>query len=145
MIAPGGVCMIGSLGIPELLFIFVLALLVFGPKRLPEMGRMIGKGMAEFRKATNELKRTINAEIALEEEEQTPAARRPLNPVNPATVPRSAAPAAAVAPAEISPMAALGSDVVVVPASASDSGGEPGEAPAEAVAAGTASPAGEPR
>lgn len=133
--------MIGSLGLPELLFIFVLALLVFGPKRLPEMGRMIGKGMAEFKKATNELKRTINAEIALEEEEQTPASRRSLNPVNPATVPRSTA---NVPPGEISPMAALGSDVVVVPAAPEPPGSdsEPGEAPAEPVGATAGAPAG---
>ncbi|MFL6290430.1 MAG: twin-arginine translocase TatA/TatE family subunit, partial [Thermoanaerobaculia bacterium] len=50
----------GPLGVPELIFIFVLALLIFGPKRLPEIGRTIGKGMAEFRKASTELKRTIN-------------------------------------------------------------------------------------
>jgi TatA/E family protein of Tat protein translocase len=45
----------------------VLALLIFGPKRLPEIGRTIGRGMAEFRKASNELKRTINTELAMEE------------------------------------------------------------------------------
>jgi TatA/E family protein of Tat protein translocase len=64
--------MIGSLGVPELLFILVLALLVFGPKRLPEIGRTLGKGLAEFRKASNDLKRTINAELALEEEDSKP-------------------------------------------------------------------------
>lgn len=57
----------GSLGLPELAFIFVLALLVFGPKKMPEIGRTLGRGMAEFRKAANELKRTVNAELALEE------------------------------------------------------------------------------
>lgn len=57
----------GSLGLPELAFIFVLALLVFGPKKMPEIGRTLGRGMAEFRKAANELKRTVNVELALEE------------------------------------------------------------------------------
>lgn len=57
----------GSLGLPELAFIFVLALLIFGPKKLPEIGRTLGKGMAEFRKATSDLKRSINTELALEE------------------------------------------------------------------------------
>jgi TatA/E family protein of Tat protein translocase len=54
---------LGSLGFPELIFIFVLALLVFGPKRLPELGRTVGRALAEFRKATTELKRTINTEL----------------------------------------------------------------------------------
>jgi sec-independent protein translocase protein TatA len=57
----------GPLGLPELAFIFILALLVFGPKKMPEIGRTLGRGMAEFRKAANELKRTVNAELALEE------------------------------------------------------------------------------
>ena len=55
--------MFGPLGFPELLFILVLALLIFGPKRLPEVGRTIGKGMAQFRRATTDLKRTIETEM----------------------------------------------------------------------------------
>jgi len=66
----------GSLGLPEIIFILLLALLIFGPKRLPEIGRTLGKGMAEFRKASNDLKRTINAELSLEEDEQTRHPRR---------------------------------------------------------------------
>jgi len=65
----------GSLGISEIAFIFVLALLIFGPKKLPEIGRTLGRGVAEFRKATNELKRTINTELALEETPTPPALR----------------------------------------------------------------------
>ncbi len=57
----------GPLGIPELIFIFVLALLIFGPRKLPEIGRTIGRGLAEFRKASTDLKRTINAEMIEEE------------------------------------------------------------------------------
>ncbi len=75
----------GPLGFPELLFIFVLALLLFGPKRLPEIGRTIGKGMAEFRKASNELKRTIETEISLEDEKP----RRPTVVTPPAGAPRA--------------------------------------------------------
>ncbi len=67
--------MFGPLGVPELLFILVLALLIFGPKRLPEVGRTLGRGMSEFRKASNELKRTVNAELALEEEPTPPPLR----------------------------------------------------------------------
>lgn len=69
--------MFGSLGMPEILAIMVLALLVFGPRRLPEVGRTLGKGLAEFRRASADLKRTVNAEIALEDAERTPAPRRP--------------------------------------------------------------------
>jgi TatA/E family protein of Tat protein translocase len=45
-----------QLGFPEMLFIFIVALLVFGPKKLPELGKSLGKGIREFRKATDELK-----------------------------------------------------------------------------------------
>jgi TatA/E family protein of Tat protein translocase len=75
--------MFGPLGFPEMLFIVVLALLIFGPKRLPEVGRTIGKGMAQFRKATSDLRRTIETEIALESEPPRPASR-------PGTAPRHA-------------------------------------------------------
>lgn len=76
-----------GLGIPELIFIMVLALLIFGPKRLPEIGRTIGRGMAEFRKASNDLKRTINTELALDE----PAAP-PVRPWEALTAPERTAP-----------------------------------------------------
>src|SRR4029450_10645669 len=52
----------GSLGVPELIVIFVVALLVFGPKKLPELGKSLGKGLAEFKRASDDLKRTIEAE-----------------------------------------------------------------------------------
>jgi TatA/E family protein of Tat protein translocase len=57
----------GSLGLSEIAFIILVALIIFGPKKLPEIGRTLGRGMAEFRRATDELKRTINTELALEE------------------------------------------------------------------------------
>jgi len=53
----------GPLGIPEMIFIFVFALVIFGPKKLPELGRTFGKGMAEFRRASNELKSTFQREM----------------------------------------------------------------------------------
>ncbi len=56
--------MFGSLGAPELLAIFAVALLLFGPRRLPELGRALGKSLAEFRKATSEMKATLDREIA---------------------------------------------------------------------------------
>jgi TatA/E family protein of Tat protein translocase len=48
---------------PELILIFVVALLVFGPKKLPEIGKSLGKGLAEFKRASDELKKTIEQEI----------------------------------------------------------------------------------
>jgi len=62
--------MFGSLGIPELILIFVVALLVFGPKRLPEIGRTLGKALGEFKKATDELKTTIEREVQVDEMKQ---------------------------------------------------------------------------
>src|SRR5215218_2993247 len=82
--------MFGPLGFPELVFILVLALLIFGPKRLPEIGRTIGRGMAEFRKASTELKRTINTELALDEP-VVPPVRPWMEPAAPPVVPANTA------------------------------------------------------
>jgi TatA/E family protein of Tat protein translocase len=62
--------MFGSLGVPELLMIMAIALIVFGPRKLPEIGRTLGKALAEFRKATDDLKSTIEREVRLEELKQ---------------------------------------------------------------------------
>ena len=59
--------MFGSLGLPELMLIFVVALIVFGPKKLPEIGRTLGKALGEFKKATDDLKNTIEREVRVEE------------------------------------------------------------------------------
>jgi TatA/E family protein of Tat protein translocase len=59
--------MFGSLGVPELLLIFAVILIVFGPRRIPEIGRTLGKALGEFRKATDDLKSTIEREVRLEE------------------------------------------------------------------------------
>lgn len=53
----------GNLGIPELIFIFILALLIFGPQKLPELGRTIGKALTEFRRASAELRLTVEEEM----------------------------------------------------------------------------------
>ncbi|HEY0157366.1 MAG TPA: twin-arginine translocase TatA/TatE family subunit [Thermoanaerobaculia bacterium] len=62
--------MFGPLGVQELLLIFALVLIVFGPRKLPEIGRTLGKAMGEFRKATDDLKSTIEREVRLEELKQ---------------------------------------------------------------------------
>ena len=60
----------GPIGVPELLIIFVVALIVFGPQKLPELGKSLGKSIAEFKRASNELKSTLEEEIRLEEQRQ---------------------------------------------------------------------------
>jgi TatA/E family protein of Tat protein translocase len=59
--------MFGPLGGPELILIFVIALIIFGPRKLPEVGKSLGKMMAEFRRASNDLKRTIETEVEMEQ------------------------------------------------------------------------------
>ena len=59
--------MFGSIGMPELIIIFIIALIIFGPRKLPELGRSLGKSLAEFKRASNELKSTLEEEIRLEE------------------------------------------------------------------------------
>ncbi len=60
----------GNLGMPEIIVIFVLALIVFGPRKLPEIGKSLGRGLAEFKKASNDLKRTWEEEVRLEKEKE---------------------------------------------------------------------------
>jgi sec-independent protein translocase protein TatB len=53
-----------NLGLPEMIFIFLLALIIFGPKKLPEIGRQIGRALNEFKRASNEFKAQIENEIS---------------------------------------------------------------------------------
>lgn len=57
----------GPLGFPELIIIFVVALVVFGPRKLPELGRSLGKSLSEFKRASNELRSTLDDEIRMED------------------------------------------------------------------------------
>ncbi len=59
--------MFGSIGLPELLLIFVIALLLFGPRKLPDIGKSLGKAMGEFRRASNDLQRSLEEEVAAED------------------------------------------------------------------------------
>ncbi len=65
--------MFGSIGMPELIIIFVIALIIFGPRKLPELGKSLGKSIAEFKKASNELRNTLEEEIRLEEQKESAA------------------------------------------------------------------------
>ena len=73
--------MLGSIGMPELIIIFVIALIIFGPRKLPELGRSLGKSIAEFKKASNELKSTLEEEIRLEEQRSSIEASKAAAPV----------------------------------------------------------------
>ncbi len=59
--------MFGSIGFPELILIFIIALLLFGPRKLPEIGKTLGKAMNEFRRASNDLQRSLEEEVAADD------------------------------------------------------------------------------
>jgi TatA/E family protein of Tat protein translocase len=59
--------MFGPIGMQELIIIFIIALIVFGPRKLPELGKSLGKSIAEFKRASNELRNTLEEEIRVEE------------------------------------------------------------------------------
>ena len=62
-----------NLGFPELILIFVIALVVFGPGKLPEIGRAVGKGLSEFKKATNSLMSDVNKPLETQSVQPPPA------------------------------------------------------------------------
>jgi TatA/E family protein of Tat protein translocase len=128
--------MFGPLGVPEMLFILVLALLIFGPKRLPELGRTIGRAMGEFRRASTDLRRTLNNELALEDETpRRPQAAVPPRPAaappaRPATPPSGAAAPGPPAPPPVPAPAAGGAPRAAGPEAAPPVAPEPATEPA---------------
>jgi TatA/E family protein of Tat protein translocase len=60
-----------SLGMQEIIVIFILALIIFGPRKLPEIGKTLGKGLSEFKKASNDLKKAWEEEVELEKEKES--------------------------------------------------------------------------
>lgn len=97
-----------SLGATELLFILAIALIFFGPRKLPQLARSMGKGLAEFRKASDDFKRTWEREVALEtatEDEHTA--------IGPATTERSENTDTAEASETIDPLEPSNPDWVV--------------------------------
>jgi len=95
--------MFGSIGMPELIVIFVIALIIFGPRKLPELGKSLGRSISEFKRASNELRNTLEEEIRVDDQRQKSAAA-PATAAPAAGAPGPAEPAAAEpAPAEPAP------------------------------------------
>jgi len=109
-----------NLGFPEMIFIFFIALLIFGPKKLPEIGRQIGEALTHFKRASNEFKSQLEDEIRNIENEE---ARKKSGPPEPPeakpialeTIPRDG-PARDVSPAAPAPTNGAGESVPVTPA-----------------------------
>lgn len=55
-----------NLGMPELIVIFIVALLVFGPKRLPELGKSLGRAMSEFKRSSQEFRNSLESEVEVD-------------------------------------------------------------------------------
>ncbi len=106
----------GPIGVPELIIIFVVALLVFGPRKLPELGKSLGRGLSEFRRASNELRNTLEEEVRAAEYEPPPPPPKQEKPTE-------------AAPADPQPAVEIGQD----PATPTSSEAEAGDAVAEAV------------
>jgi TatA/E family protein of Tat protein translocase len=88
--------MFGTLGGPELFLILLIALIVFGPRKLPEIGKSMGKMMAEFRKASNEFRQTIESEVEAEKIRETTRIDLPRFDSGPPSAPASPASTAPV-------------------------------------------------
>lgn len=85
--------MFGSIGMQELIIIFVVALIIFGPRRLPDLGKSLGKSIAEFKRASNELRSTLEDEIRVDEQRQAKAADVPAPAPAPVDTQTAATPA----------------------------------------------------
>ena len=73
--------MFGTLGGPELFLILVIALIVFGPRKLPEIGKSLGRMMMEFKKASNEFRQTIESEVEADKQREAAKLESRVEPV----------------------------------------------------------------
>ena len=96
-----------GIGVPELILILVVGLIVFGPGKLPEMGRSLGKGIREFRKASNALTAAINAPEPPPAQPATAPAAQPAQTVQATTEASAAAPTPTAMPTAATAAAAV--------------------------------------
>lgn len=75
----------GPIGMPELVIILVIALIIFGPRKLPELGKSLGRSLNEFKKASTDLQNTLEQEIRLEEQKEQTVKPRADEPAPPAS------------------------------------------------------------
>ena len=78
--------MFGPIGMPELIIILVIALIIFGPRKLPELGKSLGRSLNEFKKASTDLQNTLEQEIRIEEQKEQAAKTRAAADAAPAPV-----------------------------------------------------------
>ena len=95
--------MLGSIGMPEMIVILVIALIVFGPRKLPELGRSLGKSLGEFKRASNDLRNTLEDEIRVEERRTAPASTGTAKPGPPSSAPPAATSASAASASQSAP------------------------------------------
>jgi TatA/E family protein of Tat protein translocase len=92
--------MFGTLGGPELFLILVVALIVFGPKKLPEIGKSLGRMMNEFKKASNEFRQTLEDEVEADKRREAARIEAPMAVSATVVEPATTTPAAPAAPPE---------------------------------------------
>jgi TatA/E family protein of Tat protein translocase len=122
-----------GIGAQELAIILVVALLVFGPKRLPDLARTLGRGLAEFRRASSDLRQSINLELDPEAEEKQRIQRAAASEQAPPAAPPAPQPAAEPTAAESSSESEGAEPAISSPAAEAESS-ESEPADAEAVA-----------
>jgi TatA/E family protein of Tat protein translocase len=112
----GSGAMFGSIGMQELIIIFVIALIIFGPRRLPDLGKSLGRSIAEFKRASNELRNTLEEEIRVDDQRQTRTAATTPGPATTDSETTATLESEPTTTPEGEPTAATDSETAAVPA-----------------------------